>query len=82
MSEIRNKIISLQKYLETKILGQEDLVKKLLITLLADGHALVEGAPGLAKTKAIKTLSECINTGLIAFRYNRKRNLCSGQRRV
>lgn len=60
MSEIRNKIISLQKYLETKILGQEDLVKKLLITLLADGHALVEGAPGLAKTKAIKTLSECI----------------------
>ena len=62
MSEIRNKIISLQKYLETKILGQEDLVKKLLITLLSDGHALVEGAPGLAKTKAIKTLSECINS--------------------
>lgn len=62
MSEIRNKIISLQKYLQTKILGQEDLVKKLLITLLADGHALVEGAPGLAKTKAIKTLSECINS--------------------
>lgn len=62
MTEIRNKIISLQKYLETKILGQEDLVKKLLITLLADGHALVEGAPGLAKTKAIKTLSECINS--------------------
>ena len=60
MSEVRNKILSLQKYLETKILGQEDLVKKLLITLLADGHALVEGAPGLAKTKAIKTLSDCI----------------------
>ena len=60
MSETRNKILALQKYLESKILGQEDLVKKLLITLLADGHALVEGAPGLAKTKAIKTLSECI----------------------
>ena len=66
MSEIKNKIISLQKYLESKILGQEDLVKKLLITLLADGHALVEGAPGLAKTKAIKTLSECITA-----KYNR-----------
>lgn len=60
MSETRNKILALQKYLESKILGQEDLVKKLLITLLADDHALVEGAPGLAKTKAIKTLSECI----------------------
>lgn len=66
MSEIRDKIISLKKYMETKIIGQEDLVKKLIITLLADGHALVEGAPGLAKTKAIKTLSRSINAA-----YNR-----------
>lgn len=46
--------------MESRILGQEELVRKLIITMLADGHALVEGAPGLAKTKAIKTLSECI----------------------
>ena len=46
--------------MESRILGQEELVSKLIITMLADGHALVEGAPGLAKTKAIKTLSECI----------------------
>lgn len=66
MSEIRNKILSLKNYMETRIIGQEELVKKLLITLLADGHALVEGAPGLAKTKAIKTLAQSI-----AARYNR-----------
>ena len=60
MSEAQNKIKTLKSYLETQIIGQEDLVNKLLITLLADGHALVEGAPGLAKTKAIKTLSNCI----------------------
>ena len=60
MSESKEKIIALQKYLDSKIIGQKDLVKKLMITLLADGHALLEGAPGLAKTKAIKTLSECI----------------------
>jgi len=60
MSEIRDKIIALKQYMQQQILGQEDLVKKLIITMLADGHALVEGAPGLAKTKAIKTLSECI----------------------
>ena len=66
MSEIKAKLISLKDYMETKIIGQEELVKKLLITLLADGHALVEGAPGLAKTKAIKTLSGCINA-----KYNR-----------
>ena len=66
MSEVKAKLISLKDYMETKIIGQEELVKKLLITLLADGHALVEGAPGLAKTKAIKTLSGCINA-----KYNR-----------
>ena len=61
MSEIRNKIAGLQNFMNSRILGQKDLVDKLLITLLADGHALVEGAPGLAKTKAIKTLASMIN---------------------
>jgi len=42
------------------ILGQEVLIDRLLIALLADGHLLVEGAPGLAKTRAIKVLSEYI----------------------
>ncbi|MBF0212497.1 MAG: MoxR family ATPase [Magnetococcales bacterium] len=43
-----------------KILGQDILVNRLLIALLADGHLLVEGAPGLAKTRAIKTLAQQI----------------------
>jgi MoxR-like ATPase len=58
----KSKIIELKNFMESKIIGQEDLVKKLIISLLADGHVLVEGAPGLAKTKAIKTLSDCINS--------------------
>jgi MoxR-like ATPase len=61
MSELRDKIINLKNHMEERIVGQEDLVKKLLITLLAGGHALVEGAPGLAKTKAIKTLADSVN---------------------
>lgn len=61
MSELRDKIVRLKEHLQSRILGQEDLVKKLLITLLSSGHALVEGAPGLAKTKAIRTLSDSIN---------------------
>ncbi len=44
----------------TQILGQQKLVDRLLMSLLAHGHLLVEGAPGLAKTTAIKVLSECI----------------------
>ena len=53
-------IKQLQTWLDTKIIGQEHLVERLIIALLSDGHVLVEGAPGLAKTKAIKTLSECL----------------------
>ena len=50
----------LKDWLNEQIVGQNQLVERLIIALLADGHLLVEGAPGLAKTKAIKTLSEGI----------------------
>jgi len=55
-------IQSLKQYVEQHIIGQERLVDRMLIALLSDGHLLVEGAPGLAKTKAIKVLSEGIES--------------------
>ena len=55
---MQQNINQLKDWLASKIVGQEHLVERLMIALLADGHLLVEGAPGLAKTKAIKTLSE------------------------
>jgi MoxR-like ATPase len=51
----------LRDFLNSQIVGQPHLIDRLIIALLADGHLLVEGAPGLAKTKAIKTLSEGIS---------------------
>ena len=51
---------SLRQHISQQIIGQEVLIDRLLIALLADGHLLVEGAPGLAKTRAIKVLSEGI----------------------
>lgn len=53
-------VLAVQHYLNKRILGQSYLVKRLLIALLANGHLLVEGAPGLAKTRAIKELSLAI----------------------
>ncbi len=50
----------LEKWLKSQIVGQASLVQRLIIALLADGHLLVEGAPGLAKTRAIKSLAEGI----------------------
>ncbi len=43
------------------IVGQDDLVEKMLVALLADGHILIEGVPGLAKTLAVKTLAQAIH---------------------
>lgn len=48
----------LKNQLSQRIIGQEALVERLLVALLADGHLLVEGAPGLAKTTAIKALAD------------------------
>ena len=56
----RERLTELEQWLGGKIIGQEKLVNRLLMALLADGHLLVEGAPGLAKTKAIKTLADGI----------------------
>lgn len=53
---------NLKKHVQNHIIGQEKLVDRLLIAILADGHLLVEGAPGLAKTKAIKILSDGIES--------------------
>ena len=51
-------IRALEEWLSGQIIGQSHLVQRLIIALLADGHLLVEGAPGLAKTRAIKTLAD------------------------
>ncbi|MDC2890871.1 AAA family ATPase [Psychrosphaera algicola] len=47
----------LKKYLDSQVIGQPDFTKAILIALLADGHLLVEGPPGLAKTRAINALA-------------------------
>ena len=50
----------LETWLDQQVVGQAHLIERLLIALLADGHLLVEGAPGLAKTRAIKSLGEAL----------------------
>ncbi len=54
---IRERFEVLRNHLNQMVLGQEKLVDSILLALLADGHLLVEGAPGLAKTRAISALS-------------------------
>ena len=54
---IHNKLKQLEAELSKEIIGQSLLINRLVVALLADGHLLVEGAPGLAKTRSIKALS-------------------------
>ena len=53
----RDLILQLLEHMQMRILGQQRLCSRMLVALLADGHILVEGPPGLAKTRAVKTLA-------------------------
>ncbi len=53
---------ALRSYMNRHIVGQGKFVDRLLIALIADGHVLLEGAPGLAKTKAVTTLARAIES--------------------
>ena len=59
-SSLHDTFTQLQHNLQASILGQPQLVERLLIALLSDGHLLVEGLPGLAKTRAVKALGDRI----------------------
>jgi MoxR-like ATPase len=54
---LRDRMLQLGAFLDARILGQQRLCNRMLVALLADGHILVEGPPGLAKTRAVKTLA-------------------------
>jgi MoxR-like ATPase len=60
LSPAQQEVQRLRSYVSSQIIGQDLLVERMIIALLADGHLLVEGAPGLAKTRAINTLARAI----------------------
>jgi MoxR-like ATPase len=57
---LQEKFAELEAHLKRLVVGQERLLNRMLVALLSDGHLLVEGAPGLAKTRAIKVLSHSV----------------------
>ncbi|MFT5894906.1 MAG: MoxR-like ATPase, partial [bacterium] len=60
-TNLQSAFATLQDALSRQVIGQPHFVEQLLIALLADGHLLVEGAPGLAKTRALKSLASFIS---------------------
>jgi len=62
LDELRNEM-------KTVIVGQRDVIDRLLIALCADGHVLLEGVPGIAKTLTIRTLSQCIDCSFVRIQF-------------
>lgn len=60
---------ALRERMGRSIVGQANVVERLLIALLADGHVLVEGLPGLAKTRAVKSLAKNLAAGLSRIQF-------------
>jgi MoxR-like ATPase len=58
----RDDILEIQKRVNADVIGQERVVQRLVIALLANGNVLLEGLPGLAKTRAIKSLSHALES--------------------
>ncbi|MDK3026173.1 MoxR family ATPase [Cupriavidus taiwanensis] len=65
----RDEVLALQQRMGESIVGQQRMIERLLLGLLADGHLLVEGLPGLAKTRAIKMLARNLDARLSRIQF-------------
>jgi MoxR-like ATPase len=64
MSDARQAILNLQKAMNQSVLGQQHVVESLIVALLCGGNVLLEGLPGTAKTRSIKTMANVMNVTL------------------
>ena len=62
-------VLKLKSHMGQSIIGQEQMIERLLIGLLANGNLLVEGLPGLAKTRAVKSLAKYLDAGLSRIQF-------------
>ena len=61
LTELSEAVIQLRQQIKKIIVGQDKMVKLIVAALLADGHVLVEGVPGVAKTLTAKLVARCMN---------------------
>ncbi|WP_299060998.1 MoxR family ATPase [uncultured Polaribacter sp.] len=69
LSELQASVINIKKELQKVIVGQKDMMDLLIVALLADGHVLIEGVPGVAKTITAKLLAKTIEVGFSRIQF-------------
>ena len=62
LTALKESVLKIKEEIGKVIIGQESFIELLVVALLADGHVLIEGVPGIAKTIAAKLLSKTIKT--------------------
>jgi MoxR-like ATPase len=69
LAELQESVFNIKKQLQKVIVGQKDMMDLLLVSLLANGHVLIEGVPGVAKTITAKLLSRTINVAFSRIQF-------------
>jgi MoxR-like ATPase len=69
VSHCREQILKLIEEMNSSVIGQEKVVERLVIALLANGNVLLEGLPGLAKTRAVKSMAKILDAGLARIQF-------------
>src|SRR5919107_723366 len=69
LTELSEAVQSVRQQLKKIIVGQDEMVKLIITALLADGHVLIEGVPGVAKTLTAKLTARCMNVGFSRIQF-------------
>lgn len=69
LSDLNNAVMSIRQQIKKIIVGQDEMVKLIITALLSDGHVLIEGVPGVAKTLIAKLTARCLNVGFSRIQF-------------
>jgi len=69
LSELNDAVLSIRNEIKKIIVGQDEMVKLIIAALLADGHVLIEGVPGVAKTLTAKLVAKSVNVGFSRIQF-------------
>ena len=69
LSELQESVFKIKKQLQKVIVGQKEMMDLLIVALLSDGHVLIEGVPGVAKTITAKLLARTIDVGFSRIKF-------------
>jgi MoxR-like ATPase len=69
LEELNKAIVGMQNEIKKIIVGQDDMVRLIMVAILANGHVLIEGVPGVAKTLTAKLVAKCLQTGFSRIQF-------------